>query len=102
MTKFEEIIDRIRLPIDEFRTKYAPGSIEKDTSAAPKFRVQLEFLTAGTQNTVVLDEVHSYQLFVASDVSIQHAFQLSGGKVVTFHECDQNRLLSATANGISQ
>lgn len=102
MTKFEEIIDRIRLPIDEFRTKYAPGSIEKDTSAAPRFKLQLEFMTGGTQQTVTLENVIGHQLFVPNEVSIQHVFQLSNGKVVTYQESVHNSLISAVATGILQ
>lgn len=102
MTKFAEIIDRIRLPIDEFRLKYAPDSIEKDTTPPPRFRVQLEFMTGGTRQTVDLENVIGYQLFVANEVSIQHVFQLSNGKVVTYQESVHNSLISATATGINQ
>lgn len=100
MTKFAEIIDRIRLPIDEFRLKYAPDSIERETVEPPRFSVQLEFLTAGNREIVTLDDVLEHRLFVSTDVSIQHVFQMYNGKVVTYQESPQNRLLSAVATGI--
>lgn len=104
MMKFDEMVDRIRLPIDEFRLKYARGSIEKDNTATvePKsYSVQLTFgneLSDHAPRTQTLHGVLGHRLQVSDDNynSTQHLFMLENGIEIVIVDTKQQVLLQCT------
>lgn len=94
LMSFQEMVDRVRLPIDEFRKKYAPGSIEKDPSKPKTYSLKLVLKPRdGYAPAVVIDNVVGHELFVATDHVVQHLILLENNTQIAYQECSEQRLL---------
>lgn len=100
LMSFEEIVDRIRLPLDEFRKKYAPDSIESqiEQNGLPEsvYSLKLAFKPGdGYSPAVFIHDVVAHELFVSNDVSVQHVILKADGTSIIYQECNKQTLLQA-------
>lgn len=101
LMSFEEIVDRIRLPLDEFRKKYTPDSIETqiEQNGLPESVYSLKLVFKADSGNyappVIMHNVVAHELFVPNDVSVQHVILLADGTHVVYQECNKQTLLQA-------
>lgn len=103
LMSFEEIIDRIRLPLDEFRKKYAPepvqANIEQDSSPEDVYSLNLGFKSDDGSHSpdVYIHNVVEHDLFVSNyaNGTIQHVILQADGTSIIYQECNKQTLLHA-------
>ena len=96
LMSFEEIVDRIRLPLDVFREKYAPDSIEFDTTPFKTYSLRLSFRSIDSYSpSKVIHGVVAHELFVENDSFPQHVILLENGTQIVYQECQEHKLLMA-------